>query len=421
MASRAALPDLDFEAMTAEEILALLLDEFPGRVSLACSFQKEESVLLDMLFGLEPKARVFALDTHFLFPETYEVWREVERRYGTKIEVFEGPCVGEQAARTAKLWETQPDLCCAIRKVEPLDRALADLDAWITGIRRDQSPTRANAPKVGWDERARALEGEPARRLGRRALLGLHPRARAPLQPAARPRLRRRSAARTARSPGEGREGRWAGRRRRPSAGSTSRRRSPGEARVSGLRRLVHRPLGRRQVHDRRRSSRAELEARGLLVDTLDGDVVREHLSKGLGFSKEDRDTNIARIGWVASRLARAGAAVVVSAISPYEETRATARALVEEHAPFVEVYVATSVEECARRDPKGLYAKALRGRDRGVHRRLRSVRGAGRPGAARSRPRAATPRSESARATRCSTRRCEELEPRSADGASAA
>jgi adenylyl-sulfate kinase len=105
-----------------------------------------------------------------------------------------------------------------------------------------------------------------------------------------------------------------------------------------------------------------ELERRGLLVDTLDGDVVRTHLSKGLGFSKEDRDTNIERIGWVASRLARAGAAVVVSAISPYEETRRRARAMVEEHATFVEVHVATSVEECARRDVKGLYARAFAG-----------------------------------------------------------
>jgi adenylyl-sulfate kinase len=105
-----------------------------------------------------------------------------------------------------------------------------------------------------------------------------------------------------------------------------------------------------------------ELERRGLLVDRLDGDVVREHLSAGLGFSKEDRDTNIARIGWVASRLARAGAVVVVSAISPYEEMRRHARSLVEQHSPFVEIYVATSLEECARRDPKGLYAAAFAG-----------------------------------------------------------
>jgi adenylylsulfate kinase len=106
----------------------------------------------------------------------------------------------------------------------------------------------------------------------------------------------------------------------------------------------------------------AELERRGLAVEYLDGDVVRTHLSKGLGFSKEDRDTNIERIGWVASRLTRQGAAVLVSAISPYEETRQKARELVEEHGSFVEVFVATSVEECARRDVKGLYEKAFSG-----------------------------------------------------------
>jgi adenylyl-sulfate kinase len=105
-----------------------------------------------------------------------------------------------------------------------------------------------------------------------------------------------------------------------------------------------------------------ELERRGLVVDLLDGDIVRTHLSKGLGFAKEDRDTNIARIAWVASRVSRAGAAVIVSAISPYEEARRLARSLIEQQVPFVEVHVATPVEECARRDPKGLYAKALAG-----------------------------------------------------------
>jgi adenylyl-sulfate kinase len=105
-----------------------------------------------------------------------------------------------------------------------------------------------------------------------------------------------------------------------------------------------------------------ELEERGHTVEVLDGDVIRTHLSQGLGYSKEDRDTNVARIGWVASRLARAGAAVVVSAISPYEEARRRARSLVEENAPFVEIHVATSLAVCSERDPKGLYAKALSG-----------------------------------------------------------
>ena len=105
-----------------------------------------------------------------------------------------------------------------------------------------------------------------------------------------------------------------------------------------------------------------QLEEGGRLVEYLDGDVVRTHLSKGLGFSKEDQDTNIERIGWVASRLTRQGAAVLVSAISPYEETRQKARELVEELGTFVEVFVDTPVEECARRDVKGLYEKAFKG-----------------------------------------------------------
>jgi adenylyl-sulfate kinase len=104
------------------------------------------------------------------------------------------------------------------------------------------------------------------------------------------------------------------------------------------------------------------IEERGPIVEYLDGDTVRTHLSKGLGFSKEDRDANIERIGWVASRLTRHGAAVIASAISPYAETRRRARELVEEYGPFVEVHVQASVEECARRDVKGLYEKAFAG-----------------------------------------------------------
>jgi phosphoadenosine phosphosulfate reductase len=142
----------DVESLSAEDVLRFTLEQFPGRVALACSFQKEETVLLDLLFGIEPKARVFAIDTHYLFPETYELWREVEQRYDTKVEVFEGPSVEELAATHGeKLWDCKPDLYLAIAKVEPLVRALGGLDAWISGIRRDQSPTRANAPKLGWD------------------------------------------------------------------------------------------------------------------------------------------------------------------------------------------------------------------------------------------------------------------------------
>jgi adenylyl-sulfate kinase len=105
-----------------------------------------------------------------------------------------------------------------------------------------------------------------------------------------------------------------------------------------------------------------ELDRRGLVVEYLDGDNVRTHLSKELGFSKEDRDTHIERLGWVASRLTRQGGAVITAAISPYEATRRIAREMIEEVGTFVEVYVKASVEECARRDVKGLYEKAFRG-----------------------------------------------------------
>jgi phosphoadenosine phosphosulfate reductase len=160
LAASLHLPDV--ESMTPEQILAYVLEQFPGRVALACSFQKEETVLLDMLFALEPKARVFAIDTHHLFPETYAYWRDVELRYGTTIEVFEGPSPEELAAvHGERLWESKPDLYLSIAKVAPLVTALGGLDAWIAGIRRDQSPTRAGAPKLGWDEQHELWKANP--------------------------------------------------------------------------------------------------------------------------------------------------------------------------------------------------------------------------------------------------------------------
>jgi phosphoadenosine phosphosulfate reductase len=145
----------DVEALKAEEILRFCVETFPGKVSLACSFQKEESVLLDLLFAIDPKARVFAIDTRYLFPETYELWREVERRYDTKVEVFQAPPVEDG------LWESKPDLYLAIAKVAPLNTALLDLDCWITGVRRDQSPTRADTPKLAWDAKHELWKASP--------------------------------------------------------------------------------------------------------------------------------------------------------------------------------------------------------------------------------------------------------------------
>jgi adenylylsulfate kinase len=101
------------------------------------------------------------------------------------------------------------------------------------------------------------------------------------------------------------------------------------------------------------------LAERGHRVELLDGDEVRTSLCQGLGFSRADRDTNVARIGYVAAKLSGHGVAVLVAAISPYRQARDRVRMAVED---FVEVHVAAPVETCARRDPKGLYAKALAG-----------------------------------------------------------
>jgi adenylylsulfate kinase len=103
-----------------------------------------------------------------------------------------------------------------------------------------------------------------------------------------------------------------------------------------------------------------ELRARGSRLEVLDGDIVRENLSKGLGFSKEDRDTNIRRIAFVANLLSRNGVPVITAAISPYRAIRDEARELMDGR--MIEAYVKASVEECERRDVKGLYAKARAG-----------------------------------------------------------
>jgi adenylyl-sulfate kinase len=118
----------------------------------------------------------------------------------------------------------------------------------------------------------------------------------------------------------------------------------------------------------------ADLEGEGRPVTVLDGDVVRTHLSSELSFSREDRDLNIRRIGFVAGEVVKHGGTVVVAAIAPYETAREQARALVERHGRFVLVHLSTPLEVCEGRDVKGLYARA----DHRVHRHRRPVRAAG-------------------------------------------
>ena len=108
------------------------------------------------------------------------------------------------------------------------------------------------------------------------------------------------------------------------------------------------------------RAIAAELQKRGRSVERLDGDEVRQRLSKGLGFSKDDRDENIRRIGYVARMLSRSGAVAIAAAISPYRDVRDEIRR--EHDAPFIEILVDCPIDALIARDPKGLYAKALRG-----------------------------------------------------------
>jgi phosphoadenosine phosphosulfate reductase len=144
MATAPARPVPDLDHLEAQELVAYALERYHPRMALACSFQKEETVLLDMLLSQEPEARVFTIDTGALFPQTYATWREIERRYGVRVEVHDAtPLDGIP-------WSAEH--CCSARKVAAVDRALDGLDAWVTGLRREQAPTRATAGKLAWDE-----------------------------------------------------------------------------------------------------------------------------------------------------------------------------------------------------------------------------------------------------------------------------
>jgi phosphoadenosine phosphosulfate reductase len=147
LASAPALPELDFEAMSADELLRWAHEEFGERLCLTCSWQRQSSALVHMVSELELGVDVVELDTLVLFPETYATRDRLVDQYGLELKSF------RPIDPIDRLWETDPDRCCGIRKVEPLERALSGYDAWITGIRRGQSASRANAQKVEWSER----------------------------------------------------------------------------------------------------------------------------------------------------------------------------------------------------------------------------------------------------------------------------
>ena len=149
-----------------QELLAYALGQYFPRIILACSFGAEDVTLLDMVYRINRRTSVFYLDTEFLFPETYEVRDRIINRYGLAtehlIQVKSALTPNQQSAEHGEaLWSRNPDLCCQLRKVEPLGRVLSGYAAWITGIRRDQTPSRAQAGLVEWDSRFDLVKFNP--------------------------------------------------------------------------------------------------------------------------------------------------------------------------------------------------------------------------------------------------------------------
>ena len=150
------------EHISAEEVLGSMVDRFHPRLYVACSFQKEASVIMDMVLKVEPEARFFTLDTGLFFPETYATWRALEGRYGVKIDVYQGMSLARQADLYGdELWRRDPDACCGIRKVSALTQALSEVDGWITGMRREHSPGRGDATKLHWDSKHGLWKANP--------------------------------------------------------------------------------------------------------------------------------------------------------------------------------------------------------------------------------------------------------------------
>jgi phosphoadenosine phosphosulfate reductase len=140
--------------MQAEDVLRWAYGQFGDRMCLTCSWQRQSSVLVHMVSELGLDIPVIELDTQLLFRETYETRDALVDRYGLKLVRPEVLTVAEQHRQEGpNLWERDPDRCCHLRKVEPLERALQPYEAWVTGIRREQALTRANAQKVEWSER----------------------------------------------------------------------------------------------------------------------------------------------------------------------------------------------------------------------------------------------------------------------------
>lgn len=158
-----------FEAKSPQDIVSYALEKYHPKIVLACSFGAEDVVLVDMVHRINPSVPLFYLDTDFLFPETYATRDRVIERYGLQpaqvIQVKSLLTPKQQAESYGDaLWTSNPDQCCQLRKVEPLTRVLQGFEAWITGIRRDQAPSRAHAGLIEWDQKFKLVKVNPLAR-----------------------------------------------------------------------------------------------------------------------------------------------------------------------------------------------------------------------------------------------------------------
>jgi adenylyl-sulfate kinase len=377
----------DLEHHSAEALLSWAIHTYGQGFAIACSFQKEDLVMVDMAARVAGqvhpvdgagKFRLFTLDTGRLHEETYQMMEEVRRRYGVVVEtVFPDReeverMVAAQGPNLFYISEESRHLCCDTRKTRPLGRKLGELRAWATGLRREQSTTRSHVSKVeevngvvklsplaDWTaaqvEEYTRSHGLPAHPLYARgyASIGCAPCTRAT-------------------QPGEDeRAGRWWWERSNKECGihfasDGSVRRGLAAHDGAHPHRNGHKGftlwftgLSGAGKSTLSQAVAGRLRKYGAAVELLDGDVVRTRLSKGLGFTKADRDDNIRRIGFVCELLSSHGVIAIAAAISPYRAVRDEVRSRIPN---FVEVFVDCPISVLTERDSKGLYKKALAG-----------------------------------------------------------
>lgn len=195
-----AVPDL--EHLSAQQVLQHMVDEFHPRLYVACSFQKEASVIMDMLVKIEPGARFFTIDNGALFDETHATRHALEERYGVEVDAFDASSP-DGSPLTA-------ENCCGEHKVAAFRRAVVDVDGWISGLRREHSPERAGAAKLHWDERHGLWKANPLADWSERDVWAYIDEHDVPYNPL-HDRGYESIGCAICTQPGRGREGRWAG------------------------------------------------------------------------------------------------------------------------------------------------------------------------------------------------------------------